>query len=68
MATKLLKLYEMFYGMKMLYELVQKGTKELYYDHPDHPRVVPDLQTAPYERELARLKEGSARQDLPLLS
>lgn len=55
-ATKLLKLYEMFRGMQMLYEKVFHGTREMYYEHPTKPKALPCLQTTPYERELEKLK------------
>jgi len=56
MATKLLKLYELFRGMKMLYEKVFNGTREMYYEHPSNPKALPNLQESPYTRELERLQ------------
>lgn len=68
MASKLLKIYEMYEGLTILYNLVLKGTKEMYYDHPTEPKDLPDLQATPYERDVAALKKAKARQDMQSLS
>jgi hypothetical protein len=57
MATKLLKLYEMFDGLERLYNLVFKGTKEMYYDHEQFPKELPILSSDTYEPELVPIEK-----------
>lgn len=56
-ASKLLKLYELFRGMRLLYEKVFNGIKEMYYVGGTGTKVLPCLQSTPYVRELERLKK-----------
>jgi len=57
MATKLLKLYEMWYGLELLYDLVFNGTREMYYEDKKNPKALPCLSDGTYERSLDSLQK-----------
>jgi len=57
MATKALKLYEMYEGLEILYNLVYSGTKEMYYDHKQFPKDLPSVQAGTYTQDLDTIKK-----------